>query len=259
MTEFTNTINNPIEKKGFSWRRVKMLFDFYLPTTKYQMMAYPIIAFALVFFAALSISIGSFLVGFFVFVGMFGMLYALYWNPIIFSRRNYHLVETILPVTGNEKLAFYFIYSFLLIPIITIVGAGLGFGASCIFPAVREFIDKIMTTGIPADFIPLHNGTTISYIISVILSAFNMILSSLFGVMYFKKNKALMAIVISVGASIVLGIVGSITSFIITINNSGLDFDGALNFTLYFSLVISAIYGAILLYHTIRTIKYRQV
>lgn len=86
-----------------------------------------------------------------------------------------------------------------------------------------------------------------------------MILSSLFGVMYFKKNKALMAIVISVGASIVLGIVGSITSFIITINNSGLDFDGALNFTLYFSLVISAIYGAILLYYTIRTIKYRQI
>ena len=258
MTELTNTINNPIEKKGFSWRRVKMLFDFYLPTTKYQMMAYPIISFVLAFFLLLTISAQSFFL-IFIFLGMFGMLYALYWNPIIFSRRNYHLVETILPVTGNEKLAFYFIYSFLLIPIITIVGAGLGFGASCIFPAVREFIDKIMTTGIPADFIPLHNGTTISYIISVILSAFNTILSSLFGVMYFKKNKALMAIVISVGASIVLGIVGSITSFIITINNSGLDFDGALNFTLYFSLVISAIYGAILLYYTIRTIKYRQV
>ena len=258
MTELTNTINNPIEKKGFSWRRVKMLFDFYLPTTKYQMMAYPIISFVLAFFLLLTISAQSFFL-IFIFLGMFGMVYALYWNPIIFSRRNYHLVETILPVTGNEKLAFYFIYSFLLIPIITIVGAGLGFGASCIFPAVRELINDIMSTEIPAEFKSLPNGTTISYIISVILSAFNTILSSLFGVMYFKKNKALMAIVISVGASIVLGIVGSITSFIITINNSGLDFDGALNFTLYFSLVISAIYGAILLYYTIRTIKYRQV
>lgn len=188
---------------------------------------------------------------------MFGMVYALYWNPIIFSRRNYHLIETILPVTGNEKVAFYFIYSFLLIPLITLVGAAAGFGVSYIFPGARELINDIMSTEIPAEFKSLPNGTTISYIISVILSAFNMILSSLFGVMYFKKNKALMAIVISVGASIVLGIIGSITSFIFTIEDSG--FDGALSFTLYFSLVLSSIYGAILLYYTIRTIKYRQI
>lgn len=256
MTELTNTINNPIEKKGFSWQRVKMIFDFYLPTTKYQMMAYPIISFVLAFFLLLTISAQSvFLI--FIFLGMFGMVYALYWNPIIFSRRNYHLIETILPVTGNEKVAFYFIYSFLLIPLITLVGAAAGFGVSYIFPGVRELINNIMSVEIPAEFKSLPNGTTISYIISVILSAFNMILSSLFGVMYFKKNKALMAIVISVGASIVLGIIGSITSFIFRIEDSG--FNGALSFTLYFSLVLSAIYGAILLYYTIRTIKYRQV
>ncbi|MBR5332155.1 MAG: hypothetical protein IKV32_02500 [Muribaculaceae bacterium] len=249
---------SPIYATGFSWNRVKMLFAFYFPILKHQIIAYALAAFLVHAFSLFLIRIES-LFWILTLLGYFALLYALYWNPIIFTRRNFHLVETMLPISGNEKVVFYTIYSFVIVPITMLLGIIAATGFMYIFPGTRELIASAFNLEIPEialkEIAIFKEG--IAYIISAIASAIGMIATSLFAVVYFKKNKALMAIILSLGSSIALGIVGSILGFLISLQFS--NFNSALNFTIYTSSFISITYCIVMLYLSIRTIKYRQV
>lgn len=262
MTELTKTIDNPILNDGFSWNRVKMLYSFYFPTIKNQMIAYAIAAFVVSAASILLTTLNPLFI-ILVVLAFTAIIYALYWNPIIFSRRNFHITETILPVSGNEKVVFYFSYSFIIIPLIVIGATILGGLVTYLFPDSRELIDKIFNVELPAEVLDAFNaksfGTT--YIISVLATWYEMVITSLFAVVYFKKNKALMAIILTFAVSMVTGIIGGITGFIIgfdelnSTNSTPLSMDSAL----IFSIILTMIFNIAMTYFTVRTIKYRQV
>lgn len=261
MTDLTNTINNPISKEGFSWNRVKMLYSFYFPTIKNQMIAYAIATFIV---SAASILLTTIDPLFIILVALAftAIIYALYWNPIIFSRRNFHLTETILPVSGNEKVVFYFSYSFIIIPLIVIGTAILGALVTYLFPDSRELIDRILNIDLPPEVSAAFNVQSfgLAYLISVVATWYEMVITSLFAVTYFKKNKALMAIILTFAVSMVTGIIGGISGFIFgydeyNSNSGSLSMDNILNF----SIVITMIFNVAMTYFTIRTIKYRQI
>ena len=251
---------SPIYATGFSWKRVKMLFDFYFPTTKPQIITYAVATFVIHALTLFLVSIESIFL-LMTMLGYFALLYALYWNPIIFARRNFHLVETMLPVSGNEKLTFYVIYSFFIIPLTMFLGTFAATAFMYLFPSTRELINSVLNLEIPKHIIDnfefLSYGT--AYIISSIANTIGMIATALFAVVYFKKHKALMAIILSLGASVVLGIVVSLFGFLISLQISDSEFVSAMNFTLFSSTGISIIYCTIMLYLSIRSIKYRQV
>lgn len=262
MTELTNTIVNPNQKDGFSWNRVKMLYSFYFPTIKNQMIAYAIAAF-IVSSASILLTTLNPLFIILVVLAFTAIIYALYWSPIIFSRRNFHLIETILPVSGNEKVVFYFSYSFLIIPIIVIGAAILGALVTYLFPDSRELIDKILNVELPAEALEAFNAKSFgtAYIISVIASWYEMVITALFAVVYFKKNKALMAIILTFAVSMITGIIGGISGFIIgfeemsNADTTSISMDGILTF----SIAITMVFNVAMTYFTIRTIKYRQL
>lgn len=261
MTELTKTIDNPILNNGFSWNRVKMLYSFYFPTIKNQMIAYAIAAFVVSAASILLTTLNPLFI-ILVVLAFTAIIYALYWNPIIFSRRNFHLTETILPVSGNEKVVFYFSYSFLIIPIIVIGAAILGALVTYLFPDSRELINKILNFEIPAEVLDAFNSQSFgtAYIISTIATWYEMVVTALFAVVYFKKNKALMAFILTFAVSMVTGIIGGVAGFIIgfdEINNStnSLSMDSVI----IFSIIITMIFNVAVSYFTIRTIKYRQL
>lgn len=263
MTELTSSIYNPIQKEGFSWNRVKMLYSFYFPVIKNQMIAYAIGAFIIAFASTLLIALDPL----FVILDMLfftALIYALYWNPIIFSRRNYHLIETILPVSGNEKVTFYFSYSFVVIPLIVIGTIILGAGITYLIPASRELIDKIINFEIPSEVSDALKARSfgVTYIISAIVSWYQMVITSLFAVTYFKKNKALMAIVLTIAISMVSGIIGAIAGFITGFNSAINDIDAPDKFlsnTMFISIIVYLIFDVVMTYYTIHTIKHRQL
>ena len=263
MTELTKTIDNPILKDGFSWNRVKMLYSFYFPTIKNQMIAYAIGAFIISFASILLVSIEPFFILldalFFVV-----LIYSLYWCPIIFSRRNYHLIETVLPVSGNEKTAFYFSYSFIVIPLIVICAILLGVGATYLIPASRELIDKMINFEIPPEALDAFQAQSFgsNYIISTIVSWYQMVITSIFAVTYFKKNKALMVFILTIAVSLVSGIIGGVAGFVSGFNSAMHNIDTPDNFMsniMIFSIAINLIFDIAMTYFTVRTIKYRQV
>lgn len=262
MTNLTNTINNPIAKEGFSWNRVKMLYSFYFPTIKNQMIAYAIAAFVVSAASILLTTLNPLFI-ILVVLAFTAIIYALYWNPIIFSRQNFHLTETILPVSGNEKVVFYFSYSFIIIPLIVIGSAILGGLVTYLFPDSRELINKILNFEIPAEVLDAFNSQSFgtSYIISTIATWYEMVITSLFAVVYFKKNKALMAIILTFAVSMVTGIIGGITGFIIGFDEINYADTATLSMdsVLVFSIIVTMIFNIAMTYFTVRTIKYRQI
>lgn len=258
--------NSPIiGKPGFSWERVRMLFQFYLPSLKPQLIAYPLATFVMTVVLLLTIK-SELLFGLLATLIMLVVSYMLYWSPIIFTRKNYHLTETILPVSGNEKVAFYYIYAFLAVPLLVLASIALGFAVVCLVPGYYDAIINFVTESrfigeiykALSDFVSMPG-----YAMQIVLQFVEMALTALFAVMYFKKSRALMAIALTIGLSTVQGIIAGVAGFIIGIV-SGPGEDVALitrgiETTMVVSNVIVVVSVAIMLYFTTRTIKHRQL
>lgn len=254
-----------INKPGFSWERVKMLFRFYFPSLKPQLIAYPLATFVMAVVLLLTIK-NELLFGLLATLILLVVSYMLYWNPIIFTRKNYHLTETILPVSGNEKVAFYYIYTFVAIPLLVLASIALGFAVVCLVPGYYDAIINFVTE---SRFIGEIYNALLDYVsmpgyaMQIVLQFVEMALTALFAVMYFKKSRALMAIALTIGLSTVQGIIAGVAGFIIGIvSGPGEDvalITGGIETTMVVSNVIVVVYVAIMLYFTTRTIKHRQL
>lgn len=260
-------INNSIviNKPGFSWERVKMLFRFYLPTLKPQLIAYPLATFVMTVVLLLTIK-NELLFGLLATLILLVVSYMLYWSPIIFTRKNYHLTETILPVSGGEKVTFYYIYTLVAIPLLVLASIASGFAVVCIVPGYYDAIINFVTDSrfIGEMYKALSDIVSMpGYAMQIVLQFVEMALTALFAVMYFKKSRALMAIALTIGLSTVQGVIAGVAGFIMGIvSGPGEDIDlitGGIETTMVVSNVIVVVYVAIMLYFTTRTIKHRQL
>ncbi|MBQ7853460.1 MAG: hypothetical protein IJ352_00350 [Muribaculaceae bacterium] len=258
MTHTDNTICSPILDNGFSWKRVKMLANFYARTTRKQIITYSGISF---FFTVLLI----FLVTINSSNALWGILahfvisYMTYWSPLIFTRRDFQLIETTLPVSGNEKVAYYFIYTYVIIPASVLIPTALGVALMYIFPDSRELINNVISLNLPQKLLNIIKSANIglAYLLSLVINTFLMISIALFAVCHFKKSKALMAIIMSLGFSFLSGVITGIIGVIAGIHD--LDFESTFSVTLNISTIFTLIIVSIATYYTIRAIKHRQL
>ena len=249
-----NTVNTT-KNNSFSCNRVKMLSNFYLPVTKYQMIVYAIAAFAISIIsillthsspAPLSLKTKIFTL----------LIYSLYWCPMIFSVKKYNFTEVSLPISGNEKIAYYFSYSFIIIPLIVICSFLLGVFAMCLFPNYRELINTVMTNALNSQqFVGIN-------IIHQILIWYGMVISTLFSMICFKKNKVLMAIIFTIIIVPLFGtnaILGFFEGFFEGYSDGRfIDAIPSMEFIIIASTILTFIYNVIMTYFTARTIKRRE-
>ena len=168
----TNAINtteaNAINR--FSWKRVKMLFDFYLPITKYQMIAYASISFSYPIIYVIqqlvvpNVDLSSF--------WRYIILSMILWAPSIFNIRNFRKIATTLPVSNNEKTLFYFIYIYLIIPATILIPPILGIVSTDIFTDASNIFTQIYYNNssydTPVNFVQyIHIFTVILLFISI--------------------------------------------------------------------------------------------
>lgn len=255
MTHTDNTICSPILDNGFSWKRVKMLANFYAPTTQKQILAYSGISFFFTVLLIFLVTINSSNVLWGI-LAHFVISYMTYWSPLIFTRRDFQLIETTLPVSGNEKVAYYFIYTYVIIPASVLIPTALGVALMYIFPDSRELINKVISLNLPQGLLNIIESG-LAYILSLVINTFLMISIALFAVCRFKKSKALMAIIMSLGFSFISGTIAGIIGVIAGIHD--LDFDSTFSVTLNISTIFTLIIVSIATYYTIKAIKHRQL
>lgn len=184
--------------KSFSWERMKMVAAYYYPVLKPQMIWFPIAVVVLYSLAVLCqmvdwlAPVGAVLTAPFSFM--------LYLAPIVLARRDNRLVTSMLPATAVEKVAFLAAYFFVMVPLMI-------FGVEYVLIGITELVA------------PEYNFV-INVLEQVGIENYLIILNQLdeliplalcfWGVIYFKENRTLKAILVSIGGSIAMGIVGAI-------------------------------------------------
>ena len=233
----TNAINH------FSWKRVKMLSDFYFPITKYQILAYSIISFlcpiVTIIYALITTNLSYNLW----FAAFYGMIIG---APFIFKYCNYPKLETTLPVSGNEKVTFYFIYTFFIIQATLIISIALGIAVMYMFPGSRELAIQVANI----NFTPITLETICGH-----LFIFLILLTSLMATFKFKNHKIAKAL--SLDIILIISIFSLCYFFGIFIG--GFKFDPTMHIPSYSILITTTIIAcSIVVYLVIDSIKHRQ-
>ncbi len=247
-----NTINTPMSN-SFSWKRVKILSNFYLPVTKHQMIIYAIAAFVISISSIFLAQQNTYYPLILMAGGYTALIYSVYWCPMVFSVKKYDFTEASLPISGNEKIAYYFSYSFIIIPLIVICAFLSGVFAMCLFPNYREFINaEIANVFNSQQFV----GINIIHQISI---WYGMVISTLFSMIYFKKNKVFMAIIFTIIIVPLFGTDG-VSGFIDGYINARTIklVTPSINYIITTSIILTSIYSVIMTYFTARTIKRRE-
>ena len=238
MTTTINSIDN-----RFSWKRVKMLSDLYFPITKYQILAYSIISFLCPIATIIYASITSTLSYNLWFATFYGMIIG---APFIFRYHNYHEIETTLPVSGNEKVTFYFIYTFFIIQATLITSIALGIAIMYLFPHTRELATQVANY----NFTPITLESICGH-----LFIFLILTTSLLAAFKFKKHK--IAKTIALDIVLIISIFSLCYFFGLFIG--GFKFDPTMHIPSYSILItVTLITCSIVIYLTIDSIKHRQ-
>ncbi len=189
--------------KSFSWERLKMVAAYYYPILKNQMIWYPIVVVALYGLAVLCqmvdwlAPVGAVLTAPFAFM--------LYLSPIILARHDNRLIMSMLPATAAEKITFLAVYFFVIVPLLvfgveyTLVGI-----TELIAPEYNFVIKALSMVGVENYLLALNQ---LDELIPLALC--------FWGVIYFKENRTLKAILVAAGGMVAMGIVGAIYGIII--------------------------------------------
>ena len=183
---------------GFSWARVKMVAAYYYPVLKPQIIWYPIVVAVLYCLAVLCqmvdwlAPVGAVLIAPFSFM--------LYLAPIILARRDNRLIISMLPATAVEKIVFLTAYFFVMVPLMIFgVEYALIGVTELVAPEYNFVINVLKQVGIDNCLIVLNQ---LDELIPLALC--------FWGVIYFKENRTLKVILVSVGGMVAMGIVGAV-------------------------------------------------
>ena len=241
----TNAINitdaNAINR--FSWKRVKMFADFYSPITKYQILAYSIISFlcpiVTIIYALITTNLSYNLW----FAAFYGMIIG---APFIFSYHNYHKIGTTLPVSGNEKITFYFIYTFFILQATLVTSIALGIAVMYMFPGTRDLAIQVANI----NYTPITLETICGHLFLFLILA-----TSLLATFKFKKHK--IAKTLALDTVLIVTIFSLCYFFGIFIG--GFKFDPTMHIPSYSILITTTIIAcSIVVYLVIDSIKHRQ-
>lgn len=243
MATAINTISRD-STNHFSWKRVKMLSDFYSPITRYQIIAYSLISFlcpiATIIYALITSNLSYNLW----FAAFYGMIIG---APFIFQYNNYSKIETTLPVSGNEKVTFYFIYTYIILQATLVSSIALGIAVMYILPYTRELAIQVINI----NYGPITLETICGH-----LFLFLVLSSSLLASFKFKKLKFVKAVALD----IVLIITIFSICYFLGLFIGGFKFDPTMHIPSYCILItLTTITNIIIVYFIIDAIKHRQL
>lgn len=193
-----------IQKKGFSWKRVGLVVDYYLPTLRKQIILYPaaiaamfLIVYACQFMGDVMAEASVAIMG--------ASSFMLYWAPLILCRHDDRVVVTQLPVTAAEKWTVLVGYFFVVIPILVY---GLIYALSGLVmwltPEYEFYISMY------------HKLPNLGHI--VVTTRFIELLPAalcLWGALHFKTNRALMSMLTSAAVLVINGVLGGVWGMIL--------------------------------------------
>ncbi|MDE6298785.1 MAG: hypothetical protein K2M10_03970 [Muribaculaceae bacterium] len=186
---------------SFSLVRVGALFSFYGSTLRRQTLVYICVSFILSWLLLIP---GDEELRVTLFGGLFSVLgWMLYLSPLsMTSRGRLSLVDTLLPVKASEKLVFFLIYFWVIIPF-----------TLYLFPSLFEW----WMINHPATFSPsvetllkLQISPSFLMFMMNVCGAMWVTVTCLYMVIYARRNRALYGIIGAMGVQIVLGFVGGI-------------------------------------------------
>lgn len=183
-----------LQKSGFSWERVWMVAKYYYPTLCPQIKWYPIAAAGLTLIVGLLQLAGGVVAD--ASTGIIGALsFMFYWAPLVLCRYESRLTTTLLPVTAAEKAVVLFGYFFIVVPILLF---GVEYAILGVFHYIMpemSFIDRVL-----AEYgdkqIELRFMAKSLWIFFSVLP----VMLCLWGVVHFRQNRTLKAILTSGGA-----------------------------------------------------------
>lgn len=204
----------------FSWDRVVRIGEFYFPALRMQVILYPVVALVLY---------GLTLLGHYTFGNTIGILsgglsstalsFMFYFAPVVLTRRDARIVETMLPATTAEKSVFMLGYFMVVIPVLSFgVYYGVGAALQWIFSLDDVLLASVQMTGMA--YTPLLWACNL-------MSAIVPAITCLWAVMVVARSRALMGMVWSVVSLISLSVLsGLITLTLMYVNGF---FDGIMD------------------------------
>lgn len=205
--------------KTFSWERVKMVAAYYYPILKPQIVWFPTAVVVLYTLGVLCqmvnwlAPVGAVLTA--------PIAFMLYLAPIILARHDHRLIISMLPATAMEKMVSLGTYFFVMVPLMTYgVEYALAGITELIAPEYNFLIAALKTVGIENYLLILNQ---LDELIPLALC--------FWGVIFFKENRTLKAILVSVGGMIAMGVVGAVYGIIIAgkavldAKEAGVEFD----------------------------------
>ncbi len=250
---------------NFSFNRFVSVARFYYPRLKYQIIWYPILS-VLMGIGTLLCVIAN-MTGLFILLlvgSVFLISLLLEYGPLAFAIHSSPEIETSLPVTSCEKIAFIFLYTFIGIPVMVLLPLSL------ISLAIPESM-------IPADMAEMGKIVSAMPCQAIILSFFQYLFPMsicLYAVMRYSRKRFAHGIIWTICANAVLAlggfIVGGAAAFLAGVND-GLKGIGPQTDTVASEIIgeigtlmnwfgsILAICSIFVIYKTYRAIKFHQL
>ena len=184
---------------NLSWKRTGMIFAYYMPLVRKQIIWYLIVS-----------TLAGILIPLLYGTGFGNVYYTLSWSalqfmfnfaPLVFAKSDSQAVETMIPARAGEKLAFYLLYTFVLIPAVT-------FG----IPLLSSYI-YILTGGTYPDVVEKAMGMTDSlnnYALLGTLQHLVPTVTCLYFVLRYRHNRILKGVIATFVAFFALSFIGGI-------------------------------------------------
>lgn len=188
-----------IQNKGFSWKRVGMVVDYYLPTLRKQILWYPVAIVAMFLIVYACQFMGKVMAEASVAI-MGASSFMLYWAPLILCRHDDRVVLTQLPVTAAEKWTVLIVYFFVVIPIL-------------IYGLIYVLSGLVMWLTPEHEFYIRQYAKFKDLVWMTIATRFSEWLPAalcLWATLHFKANRALMSMLTSGVVVIISGVIGAV-------------------------------------------------
>lgn len=205
-----------LHSDSFSWRRVMQVASFYSVVTTRQLIIYALAS--LVFAFLILIPAHEYIQ-----VGLFTMIWTsiglmMQLAPVVLAKSgDSRIIERLIPASAAEKLTFFLIYFWLVIPFV------------CYFlPEISLILYKaipFLQTSQMLELIDLHHTPNATSLLMNIFNSLGAATTCLYVVMKVKRNRVLWGIVSVFVFNFILGIIGAVNGFI-TVFNMGIE-DGS--------------------------------
>ncbi len=193
-----------------SWTRIMMVFRFFYPRLRWQIICYPIVSAVVFLLFVLLYHYGHFMKATYV-VGILGYMVAL--APLVLATRDDFEMETALPANGIEKFIFYIGYFLIVIPLLVYIPAEL----LSIF-VYGELYNTLITSQLPVNIADFGISGSLT-LLSSIVSNGTMIMICLLTVAVSRTNRLLKGIMFPLLTTLVIGLVTGVAAIMYTISS----------------------------------------